>query len=212
MSQVSPLVGIAKATKDTIITITPMAHARLLELRDAETEKDRLGLRLEVLSGPGEDFRYDLVFDEFVKAAFTDEVRTIDGLKIIVGAKDLDLLQGAELDHDDAKGLLLRNPNKPRKAHVDGLVSDDAISAQIETIVFTEVNPALAAHGGFVTFSGHDKEGTAYFTMGGGCHGCSMSRQTMLEGVQTMLVEQVSAITKVRDITDHSTGANPYYS
>jgi len=212
MSQVSPLVGIAQATKDTIITITPVAHARLLELRDAETEKDRLGLRLEVLSGPGEDFRYDLVFDEFVKAAFSDEVRTIDGLKIIVGAKDLDLLQGAELDHDDAKGLLLRNPNKPRRAHVDGLVSDDAISAQIETIVFTEVNPALAAHGGFVTFSGHDKEGTAYFTMGGGCHGCSMSRQTMLEGVQTMLVEQVSAITKVRDITDHSTGANPYYS
>ena len=212
MSQVSPLAGIALATKDTIITITPVAHARLLELRDAESEKDRLGLRLEVLSGPGEDFRYDLVFDEFVKAAFSDEVRTIDGLKIIVGAKDLDLLQGAELDHDDAKGLLLRNPNKPRKAHVDGLVSDDAISAQIETIVFTEVNPALAAHGGFVTFSGHDKEGTAYFTMGGGCHGCSMSRQTMLEGVQTMLVEQVPAITKVRDITDHSTGANPYYS
>ena len=212
MSQVSPLAGIALATKDTIITITPVAHARLLELRDAETEKDRLGLRLEVLSGPGEDFRYDLVFDEFVKAGFSDEVRTIDGLKIIVGAKDLDLLQGAELDHDDAKGLLLRNPNKPRKAQVDGLVSDDEISAQIETIVFTEVNPALAAHGGFVTFSGHDKEGTAYFTMGGGCHGCSMSRQTMLEGVQTMLVEQVPAITKVRDITDHSTGANPYYS
>lgn len=212
MSRVSPLAGMAPAIKDTIITITPVAHARLLELRDAETEKDRLGLRLEVLSGPGEDFRYDLVFDEFVKAGFSDEVRTIDGLKIIVGAKDLDLLQGAELDHDDAKGLLLRNPNKPRKAQVDGLVSDDEISAQIETIVFTEVNPALAAHGGFVTFSGHDKEGTAYFTMGGGCHGCSMSRQTMLEGVQTMLVEQVPAITKVRDITDHSTGANPYYS
>ena len=212
MSRVSPLAGVAPAIKDTIITITPVAHARLLELRDAETEKDRLGLRLEVLSGPGEDFRYDLVFDEFVKAGFTDEVRTIDGLKIIVGAKDLDLLQGAELDHDDAKGLLLRNPNKPRKTQVDGLVSDDEISAQIETIVFTEVNPALAAHGGFVTFSGHDKEGTAYFTMGGGCHGCSMSRQTMLEGVQTMLVEQVPAITKVRDITDHSTGANPYYS
>ena len=98
------------------------------------------------------------------------------------------------------------------KAHVDGLVSDDEISAQIEAIVFSEVNPALSAHGGFVTFSGHDKEGTAYFTMGGGCHGCSMSRQTMLEGVQTMLVEQVPAITRVRDITDHSTGANPYYS
>ena len=218
MSQVSPLAGSspvvssAPASGDTIVTITPVAHAKLIELRDAESERERLGLRLEILSGPGEDFRYDLVFDEFVKAAFTDEVRTINGLKIIIGAKDLDLLRGAELDHDDAKGLLIRNQNKPLKASFEGLVADDEISAQIEAIVFNDVNPALSAHGGFVTFAGHDKEGTAYFTMGGGCHGCSMSRQTMLEGVQTMLVEQVPAITRVRDITDHSTGANPYYS
>ena len=218
MSQASPLAGSSPVVSasptsgDTIITITPVAHAKLIELRDAESERERLGLRLEILSGPGEDFRYDLVFDEFVKAAFTDEVRTINGLKIIIGAKDLDLLRGAELDHDDAKGLLIRNPNKPLKASFEGLVADDEISAQIEAIVFNDVNPALSAHGGFVTFAGHDKEGTAYFTMGGGCHGCSMSRQTMLEGVQTMLVEQVPAITRVRDITDHSTGANPYYS
>ena len=212
MNQVSPLAGIAPAAKDTLITITPIAHSRLIELRDAETEQEKLGLRLEILSGPGEDFRYDLMFDEFVKAAFTDEVRTINGLKIIIGAKDLDLLRGAELDYDDVKGLLIRNPNKPLRASFEGLVANDEISAQIEAIVFTDVNPALSAHGGFVTFAGHDKEGTAYFTMGGGCHGCSLSRQTMLEGVQTMLVEQVPAITRVRDITDHSTGVNPYYS
>jgi Fe/S biogenesis protein NfuA len=34
----------------------------------------------------------------------------------------------------------------------------------------------------------------------------------MLEGVQTMITEQVKAITRVRDLTDHTTGANPYYS
>ena len=205
-------VGSVPGSTDTIITITPNAHAKLIELRDAESERDRLGLRVEILSGPGEDFRYDLVFDEFVKAAFSDEVRTINGLKIIVGAKDLDLLRGAELDHDEVKGLLIRNPNKPLKASFEGLVADDETSAQVEAIVLNDVNPALAAHGGFVTFAGHDNEGTAYFTMGGGCHGCSMSRQTMLEGVQAMLVERVPAIARVRDITDHSTGANPYYS
>jgi len=226
MNKASPLVGAKPVTNhvagsgasdpsgsaDTIITITPNAHAKLIELRDSESERDRLGLRLEILSGPGEDFRYDLVFDEFVKAAFSDEVRTINGLKIIVGAKDLDLLRGAELDHDEIKGLLIRNPNKPLRAVFDGLVVDDETSAQIEAIVLNDVNPALATHGGFVTFAGHDNEGTAYFTMGGGCHGCSMSRQTMLEGVQTMLVERVPTILRVRDITDHSTGANPYYS
>ena len=76
---------------------------------------------------------------------------------------------------------------------------------------WAEVNPMLAAHGGFVTFAGHDTEGTAYFTMGGGCHGCSMSRQTMLEGVQSMVSAKVPTITKVRDLTDHSTGENPFF-
>ena len=197
---------------NTIITITPTAHVKLLELRDAEPETDRLGLRVEILSGPGEDFRYDLSFDIVTKAAFSDEVRTIDGIKIIVPAKDLDALQDAVIDHSDSQGLLIRNPNKPQAPSVEGLVRDDELSAQIETIVSTEVNPALAAHGGFVTFAGHDTEGTAYFTMGGGCHGCSMSRQTMLEGVQTTISEQIPAITKVRDLTDHAAGSNPYYT
>jgi Fe/S biogenesis protein NfuA len=74
------------------------------------------------------------------------------------------------------------------------------------------VNPALAAHGGFVTFAGHDGEGTAYLTMGGGCHGCSMSKMTMLEGVQSTLVDQIEELERVRDITDHSTGSTPFYS
>jgi len=197
---------------NTIITITSLAHTKLIELRDAEPETDRLGLRVEILSELGEDFRYDLSFDIVTKAAFSDEVRTIDGLKVIIPSKDLDALQDAVIDHSDSQGLLIRNPNKPAAPNIEGLVRDDEISAQIETIVATDVNPALAAHGGFVTFAGHDTEGTAYFTMGGGCHGCSMSRQTMLEGVQTMIGELVPAISKVRDLTDHASGANPYYS
>jgi Fe/S biogenesis protein NfuA len=82
----------------------------------------------------------------------------------------------------------------------------------INEVLRGEVNPALAAHGGFVTFVGHDGEGTAYLTMGGGCHGCSMSRMTMLEGVQTTLVEKVPGVLKVRDLTDHTSGETPYYS
>lgn len=210
----SPFASITTETDktNTIITITPLAHVKLIELRDAEPETDRLGLRVEILSEPGENFRYDLSFDIVTKVVFSDEVRTIDGLKVIIPSKDIDAMQDAVIDHSESQGLLIRNPNKPKAPTIEGLVRDDDISAQIETLVATDVNPALAAHGGFVTFAGHDTEGTAYFTMGGGCHGCSMSRQTMLEGVQTMVGERIPAITKVRDLTDHTTGANPYYS
>ena len=206
---VSPL---APQSSDTIIEITDEALAQLVTLRDEEPEKERLGLRLEVLAAPGEEFKYDLSFEIVTQAAFSDEVRTINGLKVIIPLQSYEHINGAVLDFSDRQGLIIRNPNKPPAAVIEGLVTDDETSAAVEAVIATDINPSLAAHGGFVTFVGHDGEGIAYLTMGGGCHGCSMSKMTMLEGVQTTLVEQVPAIAKVRDITDHATGSNPYYS
>lgn len=194
------------------MSITDEALAKLMELRADEPDADQLGLRLEIVSAPGEDFRYDLSFDEYLSAAFTDQVRTVGGLKVVIPESSTELLNGATLDYTDTQGLIIRNPNRPERPSVEGLTTDDELSAEIEALVLGEVNPALAAHGGFVTYMGHDGEGTVYMTMGGGCHGCSMSKLTMLDGVQTMLSEQLPAVQRVKDLTDHSTGENPYYS
>ncbi len=202
----------APSVSEPIIAVTPEALEHLRELRDDEVDGDKLGLRLAIASDAGEDFRYDLSFEEFLTASFTDEVRTHDGMKVIIPGDDVALLTGATLDYTTAQGLVIRNPNRPLAPSVEGLTADDELSAEIDAMVGSEVNPALAAHGGFVTYVGHDGEGTAYLTMGGGCHGCSMSKQTMLDGVQTMLVEAIDGVERVRDLTDHSTGENPFYS
>lgn len=218
MTQRSPLADLVGPAADTpapsepIIEITEAALAKLVELRAEEPDADALGLRVEVVSGPGEDFRYELGFEEYLSAAFTDEVRTLDGIKVMVPGKDVDALTGATLDYHDGQGLVMRNPNRPAAPSVDGLTGDDELSGKIRELVTGEVNPALAAHGGFVTYVGHDGAGTAYMTMGGGCHGCSMSKMTMLDGVQTMLSESIPEVLAVKDLTDHSTGENPYYS
>lgn len=204
----SPL---APQNADTIIEITAEALEQLKLLRDEEPEKERLGLRLEVFANPGEEFKYDLSFEIVTQAAFSDEVRTIDGLKIIIPLNSFEFINGATLDYSERQGLIIRNPNKPPAMSIEGLVNNDELSASIEAVISTDVNPSLAAHGGFVTFVGHDTEGVAYLTMGGGCHGCSMSKMTMLDGVQTTLIEQVPGVLKVRDVTDHATGSNPYY-
>lgn len=208
----SPVADASRSASAPIIEITEEALAQLLMLRDEEPDADTLGLRLAIASRPGEDFRYDLSFDEYLTAEVTDEVRTVGGLKVIIPGDDVELLEGAVLDHNENQGLVIRNPNRPKAPSIEGLTSGDEISAEIEAVIATEVNPALAAHGGFVTYVGHDGEGTAYLTMGGGCHGCSMSKMTMLEGVQTMLVDAVEAVERVKDLTDHTTGENPYYS
>lgn len=213
----SPLEALAAESggagaSEPIISITPEALDQLRELRDEETDGEKLGLRLGLASGPGEEFRYDLSFEEFLTAAFTDEVRTHDGMKVIIPGTDVELLTGATLDYTSAQGLVIRNPNQPETPSVEGLTNDDELSAEVEALVASEVNPALAAHGGFVTFVGHDGEGTAFLTMGGGCHGCSMSKMTMLDGVQTMLVDAIEAVERVKDLTDHATGESPFYS
>jgi Fe/S biogenesis protein NfuA len=195
-----------------VVSITQEALDKLKELRADEPDADQLGLRLEIASDASEEFRYDLSFSEYLDAAFTDEVRTHEGLKVIIPGKDVELLSGATLDYAETTGLVIRNPNRPEVLRVEGLTGDDALSAEIEAMVAGEINPALASHGGFVTYVGHDGEGTAYLTMGGGCHGCSMSKLTMLEGVQTMLVEAIDEVHAVKDLTDHATGENPFYS
>ena len=85
-----------------------------------------------------------------VPLSITAESGTTITLKVIIPAGSLDLLEGATLDHTAGAGLVIRNPNKPKAPVVEGLVSDDPLSAEVESIVATEVNPALAAHGGRV--------------------------------------------------------------
>jgi len=181
------------------------------ELRDAEPDGEHLGLKVEIVDREGAEFRYDLYFETVTKVPISDVIRNHEGLKVIVPALDQDDLQGAVLDHELGQ-LVMRNPNRPKPLQLGTLDTTDETAQAIRAVIDDEVNPALAAHGGFITFMGHDDEGKAYVTMGGGCHGCSMSRMTMLEGVQTMIVDAVPGIEKVLDVTDHATGENPYFS
>ncbi len=195
-----------------VIELTDDAHSKLIELRDEEPEKEALGLRLEIISKPGEVFRYDLAFDVIDTCDPTDLVYDHGGLGVIIPEKDTDKLRGALLDFDEKSGLVLRNPNKPEPVRPEGLTYDDELAARIEAEITAEVNPALSAHAGYITFVGHDGQGTAYVTMGGSCHGCAMSTMTMLNSVQTMLCAAIPELFRVQDVTDHSNGENPYYS
>jgi len=136
----SPLEAMADETagasaSEPIIAVTPEALDHLRELRDSEVDGDQLGLRLAIASSPGEAFRYDLSFEEFLTAAFTDEVRTHDGMKVIIPGEDVVLLTGATLDYTSTQGLVIRNPNQPSAPSIEGLTSDDALSAEIEALV-----------------------------------------------------------------------------
>ena len=78
-------------------------------------------------------------------------------------------------------------------------------------VIETQVNPSIASHGGFATLVSVDVD-TVFLTMGGGCQGCAMSKATLRQGIEVAIKQNVPEIAHVIDVTDHATGATPYYS
>ncbi|WP_025898076.1 NifU family protein [Sneathiella glossodoripedis] len=94
------------------------------------------------------------------------------------------------------------------EAERPGLQTEEAQT--IRTLLETRINPAIAAHGGYITLIDIQQE-TAYVEMAGGCQGCGMADATLKQGVEVEIKRAVPAIERVLDVTDHAGGTNPYY-
>lgn len=199
---------------EPIITVTEQALAKILELRGAEDDPDGLGLRIEVTGTRGADFTYDLSFEPLDEKAEDDVVLAQGGLAVVIPADSVDKLLGATLDlpsNPDQGGLVLRNPNRPTIPRLgDPIELSGTTEEKVRQLLDQQVNPAIAAHGGFASVV--KVEGAAaYITMGGGCQGCAMSAMTLREGIESAILTSIPEITEVVDTTDHSVGENPYY-
>lgn len=84
------------------------------------------------------------------------------------------------------------------------------IAAQIEQIL-EEIRPKLARHGGDVELVHFDAyERVASLRMKGACVGCALSAMTMKAGIEGLIREKIPDVT-VLDVSDHTSGENPFY-
>jgi Fe/S biogenesis protein NfuA len=103
--------------------------------------------------------------------------------------------------------LTIRAPN----SRSPKLGPDSSLQDRINYILYNEINPGLAAHGGNVSLEKLTDDKVAVLRFGGGCQGCSAVDLTLKDGVEKTLMQQVPELTAVRDVTDHSDQANAYY-
>jgi len=89
-------------------------------------------------------------------------------------------------------------------------VDDDALYEQVAKVFDEQVNPMVARHGGKVELI-DVQDAVVMLRMGGGCQGCGMADVTLRQGIEGMLAQLVPAVRGIVDITDHTTGANPYF-
>lgn len=88
--------------------------------------------------------------------------------------------------------------------------SEERIRQMIEELFENDINPAISSHGGRVELA--DVEGTkVYLRLGGGCQGCASAHLTLKYGIEKAIRSAIPEVSEVVDITDHKSGANPFY-
>jgi len=85
------------------------------------------------------------------------------------------------------------------------------LKSKVQDLVDTSINPAIAAHGGWVELL-DVKDSVVYLQMGGGCQGCGAADITLKAGIERLIKDEIPEITEVLDTTDHAAGENPYYT
>jgi len=96
-------------------------------------------------------------------------------------------------------------------AQTQSVSDDDAIYAMVDEIFRAHINPAIASHGGQVELI-DVQDATVVLRMMGGCQGCGMANVTLRQGIEASLKRVIPTLRGVRDITDHSSGTNPYFT
>lgn len=139
-----------------------------------------------------------------------DKIIEMTKLRVRLEKNSLPYLDEAEVDYaKDRMGgqLTIKAPN----AKMPKVNNDSPLNEQINYILFTEINPGLASHGGEVSLQELTEENVAVLKFGGGCQGCSAVDLTLKDGVEKTLLERLPQLKGVRDVTDHTVTENAYF-
>lgn len=191
------------------VTITESAQGYLLELLSKQN-CEGMGIRMFV-SNPGTpQAETCIAYLRPGEEKEGDVSVPLTGFSAWFEEKSLPYLEEAKVDYSpDRMGgqLTIRAPNsKMPKINDDSPVED-----KINYLLFNEVNPGLASHGGNVSLVQMTDDGFAVLKFGGGCQGCSSVDLTLKEGVEKTLMDNIPGLKGVKDITDHTDTSNAYY-
>lgn len=193
----------------TYVNITPDAEAYLAELLEKQNTE---GMAVRIfITQPGTKYAETcLAYCRPEEVSANDELQQMEKLRVYVEAMSIPYLEESKIDFaKDRMGgqLTIKAPN----AKMPKVNADSPVEERINYLLYTEINPGLAAHGGEVSLVELTEEGIAVLKFGGGCQGCSAVDMTLKDGVEASLVAKIPEVTGVRDETDHSQADNAYF-
>lgn len=192
-----------------MVSITESAQEYLTELL-LKQSCDGVSVRIFILDAGTPTAETCISFCRPGEEKADDEVKQYEGFQAFIEQHSIPFLEDAVVDFSkDSMGgqLTIKAPN----SRLPKISEDSSLEDRINYVLYNEINPGLAAHGGNVTLEEIFEEYVAVLRFGGGCQGCGMVDVTLKGGVEKTLLEQIPQLKEVRDVTDHSIKENAYY-
>ncbi|MCW8128256.1 Fe-S biogenesis protein NfuA [Microbulbifer halophilus] len=199
----------SEQSQDLNVTITESAQEYLRELL-AKQDCEGIAIRMFVSSPGTPNAETCIAYCRPGEEEEGDVMLEMDGLKAFFEGRSIPYLDEARVDYaSDKMGgqLTIRAPN----SRMPKITDDSPIEDRINYVLYNEVNPGLAAHGGQVSLVEVTDDHYAVLKFGGGCQGCGMVDMTLKEGVEKSLQEKVPELAGVKDVTDHTDRSQAYY-
>ena len=194
----------------SVISITPEAVEAIVGIRAQEPDAEELALALGITGARGLQFTYELTFIPIVDAAESDVLQRVGELPVVVRADSVSRLEGATIRAGEGT-LAIDNPNSPSPKIAAGTAElTGPLAEKVATVLETQVNPAIASHGGYAELVAVEGD-TVYLRLGGGCQGCGMATVTLGQGIEVAIRNAVPEVGAIIDVTDHASGDHPYY-
>ncbi len=196
------------AQEDLVITITEQAEKYLVELLDKQ--ENVLGVRIYINDPGTSRAETCIAYCRDGDIQDDDLSHQYEGFRAWFDNRSLVFLEEALVDYaQDKMGgqLTIKAPN----AKMPRVNDDSPLEDRINYVLYNEVNPSLAAHGGEVSLVEVTDDKFAILRFGGGCQGCSAVSYTLKDGVEKTLLQQLPQLKGVRDLTDHSDRSNAFY-
>ena len=191
------------------LTITESAQDYLAGLLEGQDD-DVLGIRMFVNSPGTPKAETCIAYCREADCEEQDLLVEYPKLTARFEARSVAFLEDALVDYaKDRMGgqLTIKAPN----AKLPKVNADSSLEDRVNYVLYNEVNPSLAAHGGEVSLEEITEDKIAILKFGGGCQGCGMVEATLKDGVEKSLMEQVPELSAVMDTTDHSDRSHAYF-
>ena len=192
-----------------MVTITEPAQEYLSELLHKQ-DVEGIAVRIFILDAGTPRAETCISFCRPGEEKEDDDVQELSGFNAYIDQPSIPFLEEAVVDFQkDSMGgqLTIKAPN----SRLPKISENSSTEERVNYILYNEINPGLAAHGGMVTLEEIFEESVAVLRFGGGCQGCGMVDVTLKEGVEKTLLSQIPQLTEVRDVTDPSVKENAYY-